>query len=116
YAFENYYPCNLIKSGHFGEIPVYKGYEKSVPLLINKSVTLPLTEYEVENLYTKISIPDIIKAPVEKGENIGTISVYLNDEILCESAIIAERSVKQKKIPEYLLDVIQAWLNLMKEY
>lgn len=115
YAFENYYPCNLIKGGYFGDIPVYKGYESSVPLLINKSVTLPLTEYEAENLYTKISIPDTIKAPVERGANIGTISVYLNDEILCESAIIAEKSIKEKKILEFMLDVIQAWLELMIE-
>lgn len=115
YAFENYYPCNLIKGGYFGDIPVYKGYESSVPLLINKSVTLPLTEYEAENLYTKISIPDTIKAPVERGANLGTISVYLNDEILCESAIIAEKSIKEKKILEFMLDVIQAWLELMIE-
>lgn len=116
YAFENYYPYDLIKSGYYGEIPVYKGYERTVPLLINKSATMPLTEFEAENLYTKISLPDMVKAPVEKGENIGTISVYLNDEIICESMIIAERSIKEKRMLEYMLDVFQAWLELMKEY
>lgn len=76
YAFENYYPCTVIQSDYFGSIPVYKGYEESVPIFIDKSITMPLTDYEAENLYTKISLPDKVKAPIEKGEIIGTISVY----------------------------------------
>ncbi len=114
YAFENYYPCTVIQSDYFGSIPVYKGYEESVPIFIDKSITMPLTDYEAENLYTKISLPDKVKAPIEKGEIIGTISVYLDDEILCESTIKAVKSIKNKTILEYLLDVIQVWLGLMK--
>ncbi|MDD4295431.1 MAG: D-alanyl-D-alanine carboxypeptidase [Ruminiclostridium sp.] len=115
YAFENYFPYNIIENGYFGEIPVYKGYEESVPIIINKSITMPLTEFESENLYTKVSLPDIITAPVERGSVLGTMSVYLNDEILCESTLIAEKTIKQKKMLEHMLDVIQVWLQLMKE-
>lgn len=116
YAFESYYPHEIIKNGYFGEIPVYKGYEKSIPVLINKSITMPLTCYEAENLYTKISLPNIVKAPIESGEILGTISIYLNDEILCETTIKAEKTIKQKKMLEYMLDVIKVWLELVKKY
>ena len=76
---------------------------------------MPLTEFESENLYTKVSLPDIITAPVERGSVLGTMSVYLNDEILCESTLIAGKTIKQKKMLEHMLDVIQVWLQLMKE-
>lgn len=114
YAFSNYYPCKVIESDYFGALPVNKGYEKAVPLFIDKSHTIPLTDYEAENLYTKISLPEIVNAPIEKGDIIGTISVYLNEKILCESTIRAEKTIKRKTILEYLVDVFQAWLELMR--
>lgn len=114
YTFALYYPHKLIQSEYIGTLPVYKGYEKSVPVYVEKNITLPLTELEKRELYTKISIPDTLYAPVEQKEAVGTLSIYLGEKILCESVIRAGKSIKQKNILQYILDVFIAWLNLFR--
>jgi len=54
-------------------------------------------------------------APVNERDFVGTLSVYLNDKILCESVIRAGKSVKKKNMLEYLVDVFIEWLKLMRE-
>jgi len=115
YAFANYHNRTLIKSEYIGTLPVYKGFEKTVPIYVDKSVTMPLTESEYQNLYTKVSLPSIMMAPIKEKEFVGTLSVYLNDEILCESAIYAGKSIKKKNMLQYLVDVFIVWLKLMRE-
>lgn len=115
YTFRNYHNKTLIRSEYIGTLPVYKGFEKTVPIYIEKSIVMPLTESEYQNLYTRISLPSILMAPIIERDFVGTMSVYLNDEILCESVIRAGKSIKKKNMLEYLVDVFIAWLKLMRE-
>ncbi|WP_237266963.1 D-alanyl-D-alanine carboxypeptidase family protein [Thermoclostridium stercorarium] len=114
YAFSLYYPRTVIKSEYLGTLPVIKGFEKTVPVYVEKTVTMPLSDAEMENLYTKISLPEQIYAPVTEKAVVGTLSVYLDDQILCESPIRAGKSVKQKTILQYFIDVVISWLKLIK--
>jgi len=115
YAFANYHNKTVIKSEYIGTLPVYKGYEKTVPVYVDKTITMPLTESEYQSLYTRISLPSIVMAPIIEKDFVGTISVYLNDKILCESSICAGKSIKKKNMLEYLVDVFIAWLKIMRE-
>jgi len=114
YAFSLYYPRTLINSEYLGTLPVYKGFEKSLPIYVEKTVTMPLSDAEVSRLYTKISLPGFIQAPVTEKTVVGTLSVYLDDKILCESPIRAGKSIKQKTVLQYFIDVFIAWLELIK--
>jgi D-alanyl-D-alanine carboxypeptidase (penicillin-binding protein 5/6) len=115
YAFANYHNKTIIKSEYIGTLPVYKGYEKNVPVYVDKTIIMPLTELEYQSLYTKISLPSIVMAPISEKDSVGTMSVYLNDKILCESVICAGKSIKRKNMLEYLVDVFIAWLKLMRD-
>ncbi|HZK26985.1 MAG TPA: D-alanyl-D-alanine carboxypeptidase family protein [Thermoclostridium sp.] len=114
YTFSLYYPRTLINSQYMGLLPVAKGFEKSVPIYIEKTITLPLSDEEVSTLYTKLSLPDYIQAPITERSVVGTLSVYLGDKILCESSIRAGKTIKQKTILQYFIDVFIEWLELMK--
>lgn len=114
YAFSLYYPKTLINSEYLGTLPVYKGFEKSLPIYVEKTITMPMSEAEMANLYTKISLPEFVQAPVSEKSVVGTLSVYLNDKILCESPIRAGKSIKQKTVLQYFIDVFIAWLELIK--
>lgn len=94
---------------------MYKGFEKAVPIYVDKSVTMPLTESEYQSLYTRISLPSAVTAPIKERDFVGTLSVYLNNEILCESVIRAGKSIKKKNMLQYLVDVFIVWLKLMRE-
>ncbi len=115
YTFSLFNLYTLVQSEYLGELPVYKGYEKTVPVYAEKTITMPLTDSELEKLYTKVSLFDIIQAPIEEKTVVGTISIYLEDKILCESSIRTGKAIKQKTMLEYLLDVFIIWLKLMRE-
>lgn len=114
YAFSLYHPRTVINSEYLGTITVNKGFEKSLPVYVEKTITLPLTDEEIANLHTKISLPKSIQAPIEEKTVVGTLSVYLDDKILCESSIRAGKSIKQKTMLQYFIDVFIAWLQLVK--
>lgn len=114
YTFSLYYPRTIISSQYLGSLPVEKGFEKSVPIYVEKTITLPLSDEEVAALYTKLSLPDYIQAPITEKSVVGTLSVYLGDKILCESSIRAGKSIKQKTILQYFIDVFIEWLELVK--
>jgi D-alanyl-D-alanine carboxypeptidase (penicillin-binding protein 5/6) len=114
YAFANYYPHTLINSEYIGSLPVYKGFEKQVPIYVEKNITLPITTEEKNNLYTKVSLPDILHAPIQQKEAVGTVSIYVGNKILCESVIRAGKTIRQKTMPQYILDVFIALFKLFK--
>lgn len=114
YAFAAYYPQTLLKSEYIGYVPVYKGFEKKVPVYVEKTITMPITDNEKSELYTRISMPGLLQAPVKQKEIVGTVSVYLGDKIICESVIRAGKAIKSKNMLQYALDVFVAWFKLMK--
>lgn len=114
YAFERYFPHTLIKSEYIGYLPVYRGFEKKVPVYVEKNVILPVTESEKGELYTRISMPEFIHAPIRQKQIVGTLSVYLGDKILCESVIRAGKAIKSKNMLQYVLDVFVVWFRMVK--
>ena len=93
---------------------MYKGFEKQVPIYVEKNITLPITTEEKNNLYTKVSLPDILHAPIQQKEAVGTLSIYVGNKILCESVIRAGKTIRQKTMPQYILDVFIALFKLFK--
>lgn len=114
YTFAGYYPQTLIKSEYIGNLPVSRGFEQKVPVYVEKTITLPITEAEKGMLYTKISMPKMLHAPVAQKEVVGTMSVYVGDKILCESVIRAGKAIRQKNMLQYILDVFVAWFKMVK--
>lgn len=114
YAFERYFPQTLIKSEYIGYVPVIRGNEKQLPVYVEKTITLPVTEIEKNELYTRISLPKSLHAPIRQKQIVGTLSVFLGDEILCESVIRAGKNIQSKTVLQYILDVFIAWFKMVK--
>lgn len=114
YAFDRYFPQTLIKSEYIGYVPVIRGNEKQLPVYVEKTITLPVTEIEKNELYTRISLPKSLHAPIRQKQIVGTLSVFLGDEILCESVIRAGKNIQSKTVLQYILDVFIAWFKMVK--
>ena len=59
-----------------------------------KTVEIIITIFEP---YLSFAIPPI-KAPIKKGDNLGKINVYVNDEFKEEANILAKEDVKRANI------------------
>lgn len=68
---------------------VWKGAEKTVPVGLSQDlyVTIPTGQYK--NLQPQITVPNILQAPVQKGQTIGQLTVMLNGKQIAQQPLIA---------------------------
>lgn len=100
-SFNLYKPYNLFIEGQkIIKIKVLGGKNKTVFLNSFESCTIPLTEGEKEKLLTVIDIPEVLYAPIEKGQNIGKMTTYLNGKILNTTYLIANESIEKQSFKD----------------
>ena len=86
-TFNNYKVKKLVESDHvLAFIPIENSSEKC-GVIIKGDISLPLSKTEEEKLIIKINIPKIIKKPIKKDENIGTIEFYLENNLIFSEKI-----------------------------
>ena len=54
---------------------------------ICQDIELPLTKTEKENLNVKINIPKILNKPIKKGEIVGSVQIYFENNLLFSEKI-----------------------------
>lgn len=95
YGFSNYEKVNIIEPGiSFQSIRVENGIdiEKITPY-VKDSVTLSLCENDVVTY--DIEVPDYISAPVKKDQNVGTLTITINDDVYKVIPLYSRESCKE---------------------
>lgn len=112
-ARNSYYPSDIVevtpisktvtvKNGTVNCIPVY--YHDTYSALISKSDTVNVT----------YNIPETVEAPVSKGEELGSIRVYINDELFKSIPIYANEDVIRTDWLYYFKKLINPFLFIDK--
>lgn len=72
-----------------GQARVWKGKQKDVAIGLSQDlyVTMPAGQYK--NVHADIKLVEHIKAPVAKGQSIGTLTIALNNTVLAEKPLVA---------------------------
>lgn len=92
-------------------IPVKSGVEESVTPAYEKDFSCLLMNGEsLTSIEKKLTLPEELTAPVEKGQVIGSLSYYHNNEKLGETAIVAPETIEAAKYPDYVKRVWLAWM------
>ncbi|WP_141433398.1 D-alanyl-D-alanine carboxypeptidase family protein [Bacillus sp. 03113] len=97
FAFSQYETHPMYKRNELlGKANVSKGKEKQVGALTSESISLLTKKGEtVDDVKQKISLDNKIKAPIKKGDPIGTIKLIKNGKTVAKSPIIAKDDVKE---------------------
>ena len=78
------------------EQKVWGGQQNTVSLGLEKSLTLVIpSSVDEKGLVTKLQIDRDIKAPVDKGEKLGEITVTYKDQVIKTESLVALNSVQQ---------------------
>lgn len=93
YGFANYALVNPDLDGPLEAIGVKLGVTSTVnpilsagqPILIDKSMQSPITR--------EVTMQEVLEAPVEQGQQLGTLSIRAGDRVLAEIPIVAEAAV-----------------------
>lgn len=97
YAFAQYQTHPMYeRSFSVGEVKVSKGSASKVEALTSEPISLLTKKGEkVDDVKKEITYKKELKAPIEKGQTIGTLKLVKNGETLVSSPLVANKSVKE---------------------
>jgi D-alanyl-D-alanine carboxypeptidase (penicillin-binding protein 5/6) len=93
------------------EIPVTGGKQNSITLeYAEKFSAIRLDGEEFTDIEKKLELPETIKAPVEKGTEIGELIYYQKGIELGKTSVIAAETVEKATYPDYLKQLWKQFL------
>jgi len=90
-------------------LTVNEGKETSVKTYTKKGFEYPLTKEEKDRLIYKYNLPTSIDAPVLKDIVVGTLEIYLDNNLLFSEKIYTMNSVKKIGVWSSIQDIISEW-------
>jgi len=108
YGYEHYSIKTILNTNDIVtqiEVPNGTKDTKKLDLLANSTIRALLENTTLENeLTSEINVKENIKAPIEQGDNLGSIS-YTIDGVEYKTDLIASHSVEKSKLLNYILEI-----------
>ncbi len=76
-------------------IPVELGREKTVPIVPSGQDAMLIDKGQKSSVTTEIQLEERVKAPVSKGQRLGTATIRAGEQVLAEIPLVAERGVEK---------------------
>lgn len=111
-----YTTCKLYQDENPPElmpILVKGGIDKQVPAVYKEKFSWLFVSGEDFSNMEKILTTNELTAPIEKGEQIGTVTYRLNGKELGSIGIYAGESVREAKFFDYLLNIVLQWMAVI---
>ena len=112
YGFAEFKNRILVKSGEYmGEVAVKHGTKDGFGVYSEKDVCYPLTEEEYGKISRRVYIESVVKAPVDKDQEIGFVDVWLGDKRICSAPLRAPEEIGDNSYGYNVLKVLYGMLN-----
>lgn len=109
-AFGDFRLYDLTKNYDYPEfIEVEDGRQETVKISTLKNFNYPLKKDEIDKVEYVYSVNETVEAPVEKGDEIGEIRIFLDKELLFSEKIFTMEDIRTKGILQKIFDIISGW-------
>ena len=109
YGFRYYETHKLYDAGQtLSNVPVWSGKQTGVDLGVTEEVYITIPRGQADAMTANLSVDEVIRAPLEQNQVMGTVTVTLNDDLLYQGNVIAMQAVEQGGLLKRLID----WLTL----
>lgn len=119
YAIENYEYRDVYQEQEIPSVIVEDGVPNSQELFGVSKVDLKVDASgeeelkvllrEDETVEVKMQLPHVLPAPVEKGEKVGSVTYYLDEEVVKEYPVVAVEDVQEKNIRWYFVKIMEKY-------
>ena len=115
YGFNTFsYKSFATKGEVFKSIPVTKGTADTINAIYESSPSFLIKKGEESSITYEINLPESIQAPITQGQQLGTISYYLNNDKIAEVSLIAENSISKISFINMMKSLFSNWFNLTR--
>ena len=115
YGFNNFsYEEFAKKDEIIKEINITRGLKQSVPVIFEDNSEVLLEKGQKDKITQVLSLPDIVQAPIQKGDKIGEVSYILDDKTILTSNLVAGESIDKLNLFTIFKKVIYSWIDLLR--
>ena len=116
FGFDNFAYHDIITDIQTGNtIQVERSRLGKVDLIFNETLSLPLSDYEFENLQIILEAPSTIKAPVEKNQKLGVSKIYIDNKLEYEIDLLAAENVERHDLKTSFEKILNTWFDFAGE-
>ena len=112
YGFSTYTLAEARPEGVLPPVAVTLGERQSFQPVLGEGTALLLEKARAGELETAVSLPEVLPAPVEQGQQVGTMTVTAGGETVAEIPILAGESVARLTYGQLLLRCLRSALLL----
>lgn len=119
YGFSNFKLRQVVKAHKpYHSINIENGIKDEIVLIAKDDIVVPISKNDFVDL--KVVTPNKIKAPVYKNQRIGELQVFINNNLICSTPLVALKEIRELNIVDKFYIIIRQWLklnssNLIKE-
>ncbi|KEQ19283.1 D-alanyl-D-alanine carboxypeptidase family protein [Endozoicomonas numazuensis] len=112
YGFRFFENVDVKKGGVTLEtVPVWKGKQDKVSVAIDKDLIVTVPRGTSKDLKATLDINPMINAPIEAGQQLGTLKVTINDEVIKEVPLRAQSAVERGGFFKRLWDSVRLFFK-----
>lgn len=97
------------------EVRIYKGALETLPVGVARPIYVTVPKERAEGLSIQVDMDPWITAPISKGQELGTLSIRLENKTILESPVIALQKVPTGGLVHRVMDegwlLIEQWRN-----
>lgn len=108
YGFTTYRPYFIYDKGQFvKKIEIEDGNKEYINLVTEDALFYPLKEGERDNIKIHVESLSNIELPINKGEVMGTISVYLDNKLVDRGNLVSKTSIEKEGFINRMLNKVR---------
>lgn len=112
HGFDQYKYRHILEANEYiGNVEVLEGIEDGFTVYTQNDIYYPLTDEEYKLLNKKVYFEDCIEAPVKKGQGVGCVDIWLNDQKIYSENLKAPVSIGENSYPFNLERLLDFWIN-----
>ena len=92
-------------------VRVWKGASEEVPLGLGEDLYVTIPRKRYDDLRANMSIEPQILAPVSQGRPYGKVNVALDDELIAQAPLLAQRDVAEGGLWDMAVDSVLLWFE-----
>ena len=115
YGFTTYNYSLLSKKDDFVQnVLVEKGIVNNLNLIYGQDTGIVVNKNDNKNLTQQITIQEKISAPIQKGDVLGKVDYYINENLVASTDLIAETNIEKLNLFSTFRYNFISWLTLLK--
>ncbi len=110
YAFDAYDMQTVYRTGEIVRVAVVeRGDKNSLNIVTQNDILLPIEKGKQEDIVFRVDCPHVLEAPVDFGQTIGTLEVYLDGRLIANCDLVAAEEIGRLEFPDYIQKMLRAW-------